>query len=329
MNLHLQLPTRKGHYKDYARFIMALIPEGNYSHVFSVIEKFRLIFSNKKDKVIYFDLEHNDIIWILFRSFFSDQNYTIVTSFTSFLNRNYSFSRLYKKKEVAKVRNAFKYRLLRKLIKNQKLKLISIHKGTHFEKQILDISTLITYDIQYYDLNYLDNETETPVELEDYPFEFKRPVILMFNHTSGEKRNLNELAEFIFSTKKYNFLIVGDSSFINEKQSNNICTINRYVSNGELIYMMEYADIIYAYYNNNRPSGFMGRGIQLNKYVLVHEDGYLSTIPYNKSISIGHLSQLEKININFSSRDQYSKTLNAFDESQKIKELILSHRSLE
>lgn len=329
MNVHLQLPTRKGHYKDYARFIRALIPEGNYRDVFSISEKLGLIFSNKKDKVIYFDLEHNDIVWIFFRSFFSNQNYTIVTSFTSFLNRDFNISKLFKKKELAKVRNALKYFLLKMLIKNQKLKLISIHKGTHFERKIKDISTLITYDIQYYDLNYLKTETEIPNELIDYPFQKKRHVILMFNHTSGEKRNLSELSEFILSTDKYNFLIVGDSSFLGDKRPNNVCSINRYVSNGELIYMMEYADIIYAYYNNNRPSGFMGRGIQLNKYVLVHEDGYLGTIPYHKSISIGHLSKLEQIDISNELDDQNAESYNIFDESLKIKQLILTNGSID
>ena len=136
MNFYIQIPKRKGHYKDYSKFITNLFSEEKVFEIMSFKEKVKLIFSNTANRSIYLDLEHNDILWILLRSFFSSCNYSVVTSFTSFLNKNINWRYFYKKKEIAKLRNILKYKLLNRLVRSKKLFVISIHKGTEFENNL-------------------------------------------------------------------------------------------------------------------------------------------------------------------------------------------------
>ena len=104
-----------------------------------------------------------------------------------------------------------------------------------------------------------------------------------------EIQNLDALYEFIRNSKKYYFIVIGKCDFLKglELQKNFVC-IERYISEEELLYVMNFVDIIYCYYNNNKPSGFMGRAMQLNKYVIV------------KSLQIHYMFQdlLENLHLN-------------------------------
>lgn len=281
MKFKIYIPKKKGHYRDYALFLNSLLSPVNSEIIENFSSKIRSLF--QKDPIIFLDVDDRDIYWIILRSLIFRKSYAITVSIERLLDHSLF---------LRKAKNRFLFFIFFVLKKIGLLHLISIHKETEYEGRLKSIVSLFTFDIQYYDLKYLQINAVKPKELEQFKT-IDRQIILIFNNTSREKKNLGFLESFVSQSNRFFFIVVGNSDFLKVPNHRNTLCINRYVSNEELLYLMEFSDMIYCYYNNNKPSGFMGRGMQLNKYIIVEDGSYLSTIKYLKSVKVSKLSQLE------------------------------------
>jgi len=288
MNFNIFIPIKKGHYRDYAEFLKSLLLPENSFFCSSFVEKIKVIFS--LNPVIFLDIDSKDILWVLLRAPFCSNSFAVSVSGEKLLYNHFSF-KIWDSKKLRTSKFFLRYKVLLFLKKIKRLKLISIHKGTKFENDISKIASLVTYDFQYYDLPYLSIKNQAPKELSDFPISDKQ-MVLIFNNTSAEKKNLPELRNWILNSKDFKFIVVGNIEFLGNYEASNVISIQRYVNNDELIYLMNFCDYIYCYYANERPSGFMGRAMQLDKNVIVQENSYLASIKYGKSIKVNELNDL-------------------------------------
>ncbi|AUD04464.1 hypothetical protein [Spirosoma pollinicola] len=323
MIFNIFIPNKKGHYEDYSSFLNNLLKNHEVKTVRSFKEKLTVLFRYNQN-VIFLNIDHKDMYWSLLRSLFSKKNFGVSVSVESLINKN-NIPSIHYRNLLGLIKKKAKYNVFKLLKSSDRLKLISIHKMTDYEGKLKDITSFLTYDFQYYDLPYLNVGYQQPKELLNLYIE--DPLIksvLIFNNTSKAKKNLSELSDWIFTSNKYRFFIIGDSSFLRNDIKHNVVLINRYVSNEEMIYFMEKLDIIYCYYNNDKPSGFMGRAMQLNKKVIVPLNSYLGSIPYTSSIRVTSLAQMDEIDWdNISDTNSNNSKINQFDESELLREFLL------
>ncbi|MBI2259912.1 MAG: hypothetical protein HYU67_13565 [Flavobacteriia bacterium] len=182
------------------------------------------------------------------------------------------------------------------LIKHFSLtKVYSIHKNTKYDKLVLHYTHGNFYDIQLWDLKYLNFKESMPKELINLKLDLDNYVLLAGK--LDERRSKSEFIKFIKNNSDIKFIIAGiiDDNDINIlKDKPNLILINRFISNEELFFLMKYCKSIYSYYSNYRPSGFFGRSVQLNRQIIVKNNSFLSENfkEYKKLISISNLSEL-------------------------------------
>ncbi|HVW97772.1 MAG TPA: hypothetical protein VHA56_17490 [Mucilaginibacter sp.] len=284
--MYIYTPLKKGHYNDYAAFIAKLLFPRKVEIIKEKKSKLRHIFSRRP--VLFLDIDDKDIFWILLRILSFRKSFALSVSLERVLDKS---------KPLRAIKNNVLYTIYLILKRLGLLRLISILKDTDFENKLNNIVSIFIHDIQFYDLDHLNICAVPPVEISQRQEADGRKVVLIVNNTSSDKKNLNSLSEFIGQTKKYFFIVVGKRDFLDGERADNYITIERYVTNEELLYLMKYVDIIYCYYNNNKPSGFMGRALQLNKYVIVEDGSHLSRVKYDKVIRLKSLSELENYTI--------------------------------
>ncbi|GAB2526995.1 hypothetical protein [Spirosoma aerophilum] len=326
MTFNIFIPNKKGHYEDYSKFLDNLLENHDVKIVRSFNEKLKTIFRLNQN-VIFLNIDHKDIYWSLVRSFFTKKNFGVSVSVDSLVNNKASSTSHYKN-FVNLAKTNLKYQLFKGLKSSNRLKLISIHKMTSYEDQLKEIISFLTYDFQYYDLPYLNISYSQPKELQNYNADLanaRKKSVLVFNNTSKAKKNLTDLAAWIETSQKYQFFIVGDSSFLKGNQNDNVVVINRYVSNEEMMYFMKKLDIIYCFYNNDKPSGFMGRAMQLGKKVIVPTNSYLGSIPYINSIRVTSLCEMEKVEFSLTEDHNLNGAkLGQFDDSDLLRQFLLN-----
>jgi hypothetical protein len=319
MKFYIFVPNKKGHYDDYALFLSKLLWEHEVIVYRKKIDKLFAVLDYRSN-VILLDIDQYDLLWSLFRSFYSFNTYAVSVSIETLISSR-STGLWSIKNNISLIKKSIKTFMIKYLVAYNRLKLISIHKETPYELNITQLVSFCTYDFQYYDLQYLQPSFSEPLEVKNkLAKEISKPYILIVNNTSAEKKNLEELKNWIVKSEKFNFIIVGNNSFIENKIYENVILINRYISNEELLYLMNHSNFIYCYYSNNRPSGFMGRAMQLNKNVIVKKNSYLGNISYGRSIKVDSLREMEDLNfqvITNGNLKAYSENL--FDESSILK----------
>ena len=322
MRFNVFIPNKKGHYSDYSLFLEQVLKGNEVVFCKSFKQKFAAIFQIRSS-IIFLDIDDNpDYLWLMFRFFFSKLNFGVSVSAETLLQKKFSLSYWNHAKKRA-LKKWIKYYVIRFFTVTRRFNLISIHKDTSYENDLKSIVSLLTYDFQYYDLKYLNYNIEKIDEFDTLSVENKNNSVLIVNNTSTAKKNLDDLKEWIESEKNLFFIIVCKAKFLEESKLENVYHIDKYVSNEELIYLIKNSAYIYCYYSNNRPSGFMGRSMQLRKKVIVPANGYLGSIPYPNSIKLNSLKMFNS----FLQNKDFSKITESdfknFDESQKLISFLL------
>jgi hypothetical protein len=285
LKINIIVPNKKStHHYEYGLVIKHLI-EWNSNYKVQIIRGFysKLIF--EKNFIIFTDIDSYQILFLFIRSIFRRQSIGISVRVNDFIE----FSRGLNNN----VRNILKKIAFRIIYRINEDSIISIHKGSHYENELKKYVHKIIYDIQMFDLQYLNYNMKIPNELESY-FSNNNKIVFISLSGSTSWKNINSVYQYMLSeklSKKFNFILLGTDL----KSSSNLFCINNYVSHEELLGLMNYSDIIYNVYSNNRPSGFFGRALQLEKYVLIKKNSYYSRIGYNKIVEIDSIGELENI----------------------------------
>lgn len=310
MKFVIYVPSKKGHYLDYALFLKEILRDHEVEIARESGKKI-ITFFDSHATLILLDIDSKDILWALARNIFGlRKTYGVSVSLETLLaGNNQGVSKwLLLKRNIRTI-------VLKHLKSTKSLSLISIHKNTPYQKPLAELASFITYDFQYYDLKYLKIVPELPSEL--FNVIKLRPTVLLFNNTSDSKKNIQKFSDWALNTVKYNFIIVGNAKFLESQIKENFIVINRYVSNGEMIALMQFTDLIYCFYNNERPSGFMGRAMQLAKPTIVPTASYLGSIPYKNSIRVNDLHELDNDDV-ILRISQLRTSGVVFDESQEL-----------
>jgi hypothetical protein len=292
--------NRTCHHDDYFLLFSKFVKLYNVKTFFS---KLKILFSN--DRILFLDIDSRDLIFfplILVRGLWGGTGVAISvrteyffeyrTLKKPFLNRNtIRFFKAY-----------LKMILFYSIKKISSTTIVSIHKKTPYVTSIQKFVTTFIYDPQLWDLPYLNFQSVSPPELSENFFNEHRKVILVPGRFN-EQRSRTELLEFLKLSENndFYFLFAGEmsqSDFSFLSQHFNCFLINRYVSNEELLYLMNKCEFVYAFYTNNRPSGFFGRAIQLNKPIIVRKNSFLHLqfSDYPNLILVQELKQLNFIN---------------------------------
>ena len=213
-------------------------------------------------------------------------------------------------------------------------RLISIHKGNSFVMDKLNSLDAVDYiyDPQLWDLGVFGKCEEKPSELdiEGRKFLDGGKKVLLVLGALNNKRSVDELiAGLTELSKMYQFVFAGviREEYLNKLYGHDIILINRYVTDEEIMYLYNMADIVYAYYAQdvNRPSGIFGRAVQLDKFVLIRKDGFLDQQygAYKYAIKVDSLSAI-KIDEQLIAKGESSEGVNAssFDDSVLLRRFL-------
>jgi hypothetical protein len=311
---------RVSHHSDYAKFIEKLYP--NVIILDSYFEQVRFVF--KRRSIIIFldiDLTHSFFFpLMLVRDLLGLKSITI----------SVSSEKLKEKIGLRASKWTMIHRIAMYFLRNKaNIKNVTIHnKNEEFYSKFY--SDFIK-DPQYWDLPYLAYGETYISGLKNY--DKNKPIISVLG-TFNDKRYSKEVKQIIKSEKfaegHFSLLIAGKMTKKDEdelKNNPNIILFAKPFSNEELMYLYKISDFIVCCYRDiNRPSGFFGRALQLNKFVIVFENSYLSeyNYGYQKIIVVENIKHL--LNIDYSS---YSKSIedkgNSYSsdgEFEKLTEII-------
>lgn len=258
---------KEGHYRDFSKVVSNLLENNGYRTVLVDTTIKQLLLSFFSFRIIFIDGDKKHLLFapiIIIRSWFKFKNYMFsIRTENVFTN---------------KIHKILKYPIYIFLRKFSNTKIISIHKE-NIREEYEKIITHFIYDIQYWDLKYLNINIAIPSELEKFDFSNSIAIIGEFN----EKKSRSELLSFLKDYNRGNFTFIFAGK-VNEKDkeflmSHSKCVvINRYIANEELFYVYEKCEFIWCYYSTQiqRPSGIFGRALQLGKKIIVRDGGYLA-----------------------------------------------------
>lgn len=283
---------RISHHSDYAKFFKKLFP--NTIIIESKGQQIRYIFS--KSTIVFLDIDLTHAFFfplMLIRALLGKKSVTL----------SVSSEKLKEKIDLRSSKWTILHRVAMFFLKGKKnIKNVTIHNESDvFYKMYY--SDFIK-DPQYWDLPYLSyGETIIP-ELEKK----RDKKVISILGTFNEKRYSAEIKKVFknnnFENSDVFLLIAGKMSKEDElelSKNTQIITLPRKFSNEELMYLYKISDFIVCFYKNiSRPSGFFGRALQLNKFVITLENGYLSkyNYDYHKVISINKIEDLLTIDYN-------------------------------
>ncbi|WP_269618881.1 hypothetical protein [Zhongshania sp. BJYM1] len=195
----------------------------------------------------------------------------------------------------SRIKSRIKKTLVRLLIRFHRVKFISIHYPSFNIYEGKLVSRCI-YDPQLWDLPFIDQSVDFPPELQ------VSPGYLLVLGTLNDKRCKDELIDALPELTEIDIVFAGKMSEEDEckiTRFKNIVSINRYVSDAEILGLYKRAGAVYAFYDASvmRPSGIFGRAIQNNCPVIVRSGGYLDDQygHFAKTISISAISDLKHI----------------------------------
>jgi hypothetical protein len=309
------------HHDDYFLVISCLKNAVNIKKKF---QKIRVLFSKKK--IIYLDIDSTDLqffVFIILRSFWGGRGLGLSVRTEYLLESRTLRDFLYMRGRLVYFKSLLK-RLLFFSIKNfSKTQIISIHKQHSEREKMAPYVSQFINDPQLWDLNILKVEPRLPTEFPTFSLGEERRSLLVAGRFN-EQRSRKELLEFLPRNKKFNIIFAGlieDEDLLEINNNSHCFVINRFVDNQELISLFENCDVVYCFYNNDRPSGFFGRAVQMSKPVLVRKDSFLESAfsSYYKLIAVESLHELN----NYCHGTVSSKAgkLN-FDDSQTLIEII-------
>lgn len=303
--------NRISHHQDYAQFLKVLFK--NTIIISNAFEQLQKIF-DFKSIVFLLDVDYKQSLFlplIIIRNFFGAK--TITLGVSSERLKNVSL------KSPKSTLGNYLFLTITKRLKN--VKNVTIHPED--DNCISKYYTNFIKDFQYWDLQYLQIKKSLPIELNK--IEKKLPIISLLG-TFNEKRFKNEFVEFIknsFDPLKYNLLIAGKidiDTFEEIKHIKGLHLIPRVILNQELIFLYDFSDFILCCYNNiNRPSGFFGRALQMNKFTIILEGEYLdiNDYGYENIVKIQNFEDLNNFNFekillqivnnSYSSKSEYKK----------------------
>lgn len=275
---------KEGHYGDWERALQKLL---GCSVLHTFWAELVMLFTSRK--IIYLDADQKHLIFVplmLLRELWGGRNY-LISIRTEYL----LFPTL---------KGAVKRKIYAFLKRYSSARIISIHKGIQTDQYQRYITDYI-YDLQYWDLPYMDTEQQLPPELRDWQPE--KPVVLLLGALNDKKSRV-ELLEFLVrnDTLQFHLVIAGrimpqDQELL--EQHSDCILINRYVENPEMLYLYSQADFIYSFYtaDTNRPSGIFGRAVQFKKHVIVRRDGFLhhSNREYEGLVPVDGIEEVNRI----------------------------------
>jgi hypothetical protein len=308
------------HHDEYANLVSKIRKSVN---VKSSFKKILILLSNKP--IIFFDIDKVDLYFyplMALRSLWKANSIAISVR-TEYLCNRKSFSDfLFQRGRMVALIALIKRFLFYLIKKTTRTKVYSIHKDTpntpFFSKYVSDF----IYDPQLWDLNILKSEEIIPYELENKNINIADYIL--FAGSFDEKRSKSEFIKYLKICKDLKFIIAGiieQKDQIELSKFENVFIINRFTTNEELAYLMSNCQVIYCFYSNDRPSGFFGRALQLNKRIIVRKNSFLENnfSPYKNLYPISDLKMLNKntlfLNLNF-------ENLTKYDDSSKFIKII-------
>jgi len=290
---------RKGHHGDYLKFL-TVYWSLHQPPVFDTLSaKIRAIVRHP-GCLVALDPDKSDLLALLiaaFRNRLHPKPVRIVgisVRSGEFLHKSRSTTHLILHRgRVTYLKAEVKKRFFRFIKNTAGLELLSIHLNEDSKRKLLPYYSGFVRDFQYYDLPYLNIEAVRPPEStnDNFPIE---TAMLVFMGSNTERRNLDALQAYVSNPERHTPLVLVGSSLVGQDSPQHCLMIPRYVSNGELLWLMQACKIVYTYYSNQAPSGFFGRATQMGKWVVVQEGGYLHREGYPRTIALHRLMQLEE-----------------------------------
>jgi hypothetical protein len=304
---YIFISNKNGHHKNYGIVIKKII-KGK-----TILNKYKIPFILiKKNKIFYLDFDKSQLFYGLLAPLrkllgINDIYFSVRSEYI--LNRN--FIGLIK-------------RFIHTLVKISGGRIISIHKGINTSDLSPYISDFI-YDIQYWDLPFLDASYTKPPELN---FLSNNSSILAVIGALNQKRCKDKLIQFLTENNpKFHTIFAGkinqeDQSRISKLS--NVTLINRYISDNELFYLYKIAHAIYCYYDLSvrRPSGIFGRAVQFGKPAIIRKNGFLAKTykQYDGIFEIENILELNKVMRKISCHKIYDYP--NYDDSQTLIKLL-------
>ena len=195
----------------------------------------------------------------------------------------------------SRIKSRVKKTVVRFLIRFQRVKFISIHYP-NFNIYEGDFISKCIYDPQLWDLPFIDQDVDFPPELR------AASGYLLVLGALNDKRCKDELIAALPELSGLDIVFAGKMSAEDESKIihfKNIVSINRYVSDAEILGLYKRAGAVYAFYAPSvlRPSGIFGRAVQNDCPVVVRSGGYLDEQYgcFAKTISISTLTDLKHV----------------------------------
>jgi hypothetical protein len=288
------ITTRKpGHYKSYGQLIMRLLKGAE------CFEKVKFLRDMRCRTLVLIDGDGHHLVFlplVILRSYFGLRSVYFSVRSEEFIDSG--------------VKSSIKRMLAKIIVRCSHAKLISIHKP-YMQSYVGNIVTDLIFDPQLWDLPVLDFTEELPNELASVSLDILSRAVLVLGSVNT-KRSEDELLLAVKTFPQLNFVFAGKNDgprCSRLAELPNVLLINRYVSDGEIIWLYRHCGFVYAYYDLsvNRPSGIFGRSVQLGRRVVVRRGGYL-----HKNFS--HYSGL----IAVESLDELPSLLSGFDPSDVV-----------
>ena len=314
-------PNRHGHFQNYAELIAKL---SHQSYIPTTKKNYRTLFLS--DRTLFIDGDGIDLF------------YASALAPIRFLlgKKTYVFSVRTEDLMKQRPKSMIKRYLIKYLLTKYKGEFISIHNtNDELKRYTKDKNIPINYinDPQLWDLSILKIHPRPPCELNGVRLNhIKRKPILFIPGKMTSKRNSNH---FVLRAEKlidnFTIIIAGQqtSDFRYKLKSirniEKIILIDRYISDEELVFLYMYSDYIYAFYSTDikRPSGVLGRALQLNKKVIVNKNGFLYESFGHHNNIIG-VSDLCDIIFDMESAEWQPSNTKPYDSSNTLKKILLS-----
>ena len=304
------------HHDDYYLLISKIAPSVN---VKSYKAKLKYLFSS--NPIMFLDIDSRDLLFlpiIIIRTLWTSGNFSMSVR-TEYLVDAGSFVNFIKNITNSIFIKSKIKRLIFLFIKYcSNTKIISIHRGHKYEKKMHRYVSDFIYDPQLWDLKLLNFSQIIPDEVKVDLFKSNKKKVLVAG-SFNEQRSRKELIEYLETNTDFIFIIAGKidiEDYKHLKLFKNCILINRYNSNEELFYLLNNCDIVYCFYTNNRPSGFFGRALQLNKNIIVRKNSFLhkTFLDYNRLVPVSNLNDIYLVKNNDNAKISYD----SYDELRTI-----------
>ncbi|WP_310557796.1 hypothetical protein [Flavobacterium sp.] len=305
------------HHDDYHLLISKFVAVKNEK---GFVNKIKILFSSST--IFYLDIDSVDLFFfplIILRSLWKGKGCALSVR-TEYLLENRTFKEFFFRRGRLIFLKALVKKIIFLAIKFfSSTTVVSIHKGHPLMHKMEPFVNGFIYDPQLWDLEFLDIRQCRPIEIDEIFFNETQNIVLVAGRLN-EQRSKKELLKYLENNSKYFFLLAGsieDEDAVIIKNFDNCLMLNKFLTNEELLYLIANCDITYCFYNNDRPSGFFGRALQLNKPIIVRKNAFLDLVflDYNKKIAVGKLEELEDIsieNFDIQEKENYYKDVNNF-----------------